>query len=118
MKPNPRRSVLPLLGVIAFGLVFHLPVAAESPEPGHDALPHSHVAVFLGAGFEQPDSGENENAAAFGVEYEYQFQEHWGIGLDVERLFAGQTERSWVSVAPVSFHATESWRLFAGPGFE
>jgi hypothetical protein len=88
-----------------------------SQESGHHQFPHHHVAVFAGAGLER-DGDHEENGSALGLEYEVQWNEHWGVGVDAEKLFGDDQHRSWVAVIPVSFHATENWRLFAGPGLE
>jgi hypothetical protein len=91
--------------------------AFASEESGHHQFPHHHVAIFAGAGLER-DGDHEENGSALGLEYEVQWNEHWGVGVDAEKLFGDDQHRSWVAVIPVSFHATENWRLFAGPGFE
>ncbi len=91
--------------------------AFASEDSGHQEYPHHHVAIFAGAGLER-DGNHEENGAALGLEYEVQWNEHWGIGVDAEQLFGDGQHRSWVAVIPVSFHASERWRLFAGPGFE
>jgi hypothetical protein len=91
--------------------------AFASEESGHHQFPHHHVAIFAGAGFER-DGDHEEDGSALGLEYEAKLSEHWGIGVDVERLFGSGQHRSMVVAIPVSFHATENWRFFAGPGFE
>jgi hypothetical protein len=91
--------------------------AFASEESGHHQFPHHHVAIFAGAGLER-DGDHEENGSALGLEYEVQWNEHWGIGVDAERLFGDGQKRSWVAVIPVSFHVSESWRFFSGPGFE
>lgn len=107
-----------LICVVLVALSLFRSVADASEENGHHEYPHHHVALFAGAGFERDDHGHEEDGAALGLEYEIQWNEKWGIGTDVERLFGDGQNRSWVVVIPISFHATESWRLFAGPGFE
>jgi hypothetical protein len=91
--------------------------ALASEESGHHQFPHHHVAVFAGAGLER-DGNHEENGLALGLEYEVQWNERWGVGVDVEKLFGDGQHRSSVVAIPVSFHATENWRLFAGPGLE
>ncbi len=91
--------------------------AFASEETGHHQFPHHHVAIFAGAGLERHGDHE-EDGAALGLEYEVKWSEHWGIGVDAEQLFGSGQNRSWVAVIPVSFHASESWRFFSGPGFE
>lgn len=91
--------------------------AAFAEEAGHHALPHHHLAGFVGYGIERDSHNHGENGGALGLEYEVQFSESWGLGLDVEKLF-GDTHRSWVAVIPLSFHANERWRFFGGPGWE
>lgn len=118
MQPRSINLVLFAVVVIAIVAALDAQPAAANEESGHHEYPHSHFALFVGAGFEQAKNGHKEEGTALGLEYEYQFEEKWGVGVDVERLFGSGTHRSSVAVVPVSFHATENWRLFAGPGFE
>jgi len=104
--------------VIATILAFDAQPAGADEESGSHGYPHSHLALFAGAGFEQAKNGHKEDGVALGLEYEYRFEERWGFGADVEHLSGSGTHRSWVAALPVSFHANDSWRLFAGPGFE
>jgi hypothetical protein len=92
-------------------------VAWSAEDTGHGGLPHHHLAVFAGGGLET-ESGESSRAGfALGLIYEYRFHEKWGIGAAVDAL--GQnTMRETAVAVPVSFHPTERWRLFAGPGVE
>lgn len=112
-----KKVVLHGLTVVTIALAFTSSVAFANEEAGHHEYPHHHVAIFAGGGFER-DGNHEENGAALGLEYEVQWSDKWGVGVDVERLFGDGQHRSWVTVIPVSFHATENWRLFAGPGFE
>lgn len=91
---------------------------SHSQESGDHEYPHSHLALFVGAGVEKHENQHKEDGSALGIEYELQFNAKWGVGLDVERLVGGDTERSWVVAMPVSYHPSEHWRLFAGPGLE
>lgn len=118
MQPRSRNLVLFAMVLIVIGAALDAQPASANEESVHREYPHSHGALFVGAGLEQAKNGHQEEAAALGLEYEYQFEEKWGVGVDVERLFGSGTHRSSVAVVPVSFHPTESWRLFAGPGFE
>lgn len=106
------------VGIVLIVLAFLSSVSDASEEDGHHEYPHQHIALFVGAGLERDDHGHEEDGAALGLEYELQWNDKWGLGADVERLFGDGKHRSWVAVFPLSFHATESWRLFAGPGFE
>lgn len=92
--------------------------ANADAKSGHHELPHHHVALFAGAGLERDDHGHEEDGTALGIKYDIQFHEKWSIGVAIERLYGSGQHRSWVAVVPVSFHATEAWRIFAGPGFE
>jgi len=92
--------------------------AYASDEEQHHEFPHHHLALFAGFGFEQDGSGHEENGSALGLEYELQFHEKWGIGVDVEHLSGSGTHRSSVIVIPLNFHPNEKWRFFAGPGIE
>jgi hypothetical protein len=92
-------------------------VVWSSEDTGHGRLPHHHLALFAGGGIET-ESGESDRAGfALALVYEYRFHEKWGIGAAVDAL--GQnTMRDTAIAFSVSFHPTERWRLFAGPGVE
>jgi len=96
--------------------IFLLSGVANADQSEHH--PRHHLAIFVGGGFEREDNGHEENGAALGLKYEIKINEKWGVGAAVERLYGSGQHRSWAAVIPVSFYATESWRLFAGPGFE
>ena len=100
-----------LLGSVSSG-------AFARTETGHDEFPHHHLALFAGGGSEHDKNGHKENGSALGIKYEVQFQGKWGMGAGVERLSGSGTHRSWVVAVPLIFYPNESWRLFAGPGFE
>ena len=92
-------------------------VVWSAEETGHGKLPHHHLALFAGGGVET-ESGHSSHAGfALALTYEYRFHENWGIGATVDALGQNTSRNSAVAV-PVSFHATEHWRLFAGPGIE
>ena len=92
-------------------------VAWSTEDADHGGLPHHHLALFVGGGLET-EHGESSRAGfALGLVYEYRFHEKWGIGAAVDALGQNTTRETAVAV-PVSFHPTERWRLFAGPGVE
>lgn len=93
-------------------------MADANDEVEHHKDPHHHLALFAGGGFERDKMGHAENGSALGLEYEIQFAEKWGVGLDLEYLSGSGTNRSWVAVIPLSYHPSEKWRVFAGPGTE
>ena len=83
---------------------------------GHTEIPHSILAVSVGYALERKRD-KDEEAGAIGLEYEYRFAEHWGVGGVIEGL--GDDVIRDVSVAAlISFHPSGRWRLFAGPGYE
>jgi opacity protein-like surface antigen len=89
----------------------------SADEEGHGGLPHHHVAVIAGGGVETESGHPDRAGFALGISYEFRFHEKWGIGASVDAL--GQNTRRDSAVAvPVSYHLTERWRLFAGPGVE
>ena len=100
-----------VIGVLSPSVVW------SAEEAGDGKLPDHHLALFAGGGVEA-ESGESSRAGfAFAFIYEYRFHEHWGIGAVADAL--GQnTIRDSAVVVPVSYHLTEQWRLFAGPGVE
>ena len=92
--------------------------AHADEEVADQELPRHHAALFVGAGFERDEKDHEENVSAFGLEYEIQFSDKWGVGFDFEKVSTGEANRSWVAVVPISYHLSEKWRLFAGPGME
>jgi hypothetical protein len=104
--------------VLTIMLCFISPWAVAEEGTGHHLNSHRHVAVFAGGGFERDSQGHEENGYALGVVYELQFREKWGIGAAVEYLFGDGSHRSWAAAIPLSYHPTEKWRFFAGPGLE
>ena len=92
-------------------------VAWSAEETGHGRLPRHHLALFGGGGVETESGHSSRAGFAFGLAYEYRFHENWGIGAAVDALGQNTMRDSAVAV-PVSFHPTEQWRLFAGPGVE
>ena len=94
-------------------------MAADSSEDdgrGHADIPHSVIAVSLGYALERKRN-KDEEAGAIGLEYEYRFSDHWGVGGVIEGL--GKDVIRDVSVAGlVSYHPAGGWRLFGGPGYE
>ena len=87
-------------GVALIALGFPCSVAIASEESGHHDLPHHHLALFAGGGFERDDHGHEEDGAALGIKYDIQFHDRWSIGAAVERLYGSGQHRSWVAVIP------------------
>ena len=81
-------------------------------------LPHHHLAGFLGGGAETTRGGrEREIGIAAGIQYEYRFHQQWGVGGLFE-LLGQDTLRNAIVAVPVSWHPSNNWRLFVGPGYE
>jgi hypothetical protein len=112
---SARRFVFGTVAVL-LGLAASNSLADE--ESGHHELPHNHIALFAGIGFENDGNDHEESGTVLGLEYELQYHEKWGIGFDIEKLYGDDTKRSWVAVFPFSYHPNEQWRFFAGPGIE
>lgn len=83
----------------------------------HQRIPHHHIALVGGGGLERDEGHSDRAGFAFGLAYEYRFHERWGIGFSAEGM-GSHTSRDEAYALPVSYHLTERWRLFAGPGFE
>lgn len=81
-----------------------------------DAIPHHHLALFLGGGNEEKKD-KDEKTWAVGLEYEYRFSERFGIGVAYEEL-GEDAVRNQAIVVPLSIHVGGHWRLFTGPGYE
>jgi hypothetical protein len=104
--------------VSTFMLGFAFTNASSNEEVAHHQFPHHHVALFAGGGFERDKNDHEENGTSVGLVYEIQFSDKWGVGLAVESLSGSGTHRGTSVAVPVSYHANEKWRLFAGPGIE
>jgi len=103
-------------GLLLIGsTIFLLSGVANADQSEHH--PRHHLAVFVGGGVEK-GHGHSESGYALGLEYELRFHLKWGIGVDLEKLFGDDTNRSKVIALPLSFHPSEKWRLFTGPGME
>ena len=91
--------------------------AQEEKEESGETIPHHDLIIFVGWVSEsRPDIPDNSGFAV-GLEWEYRFSEKWGIGAGVE-VIEEDLVRDTIIVAPVSFHPTPGWRLFAAPGVE
>jgi len=95
--------------------IFLLSGVANADQSEHH--PRHHLAVFVGGGVENAH-GHSESGYALGLKYELRFHLKWGIGVDLEKLFGDDTNRSEVIALPLSYHPSEKWRLFTGPGME
>lgn len=80
-------------------------------------LPGHQLAIFAGGGVEK-HNGHSESGTALGVKYELHFHEKWSAGVDLEKLYGSETDRSYVVGLTIGFHPTHNWRLFFGPGYE
>lgn len=110
-------NLLRIFYMVAVACVLCPSAVWSAEDTGHGRLPHHHVALFGGGGVETESGHSSRAGFAFGLAYEYRFRENWGVGAAVDAL--GQNTSRDASVAvPVSFHPTEHWRLFAGPGVE
>jgi len=103
------------LAIFSVFVLIGADVQANEESSGH-AKRH-HLAVFAGAGFEQED-GHSENGSALGIKYEFLFSESWNVGVDLEKLYGSETDRSIIVAIPISFHINENWSIFMGPGYE
>ncbi len=103
--------------MVAAACVLCPSVVWSAEDTDHGKLPHHHLALFAGGGVEIEGGHSDRAGFAFGLAYEYRFHENWGIGAAVDALGQNTTRNSAVAI-PVSFHPTEHWRLFAGPGVE
>lgn len=90
-------------------------VKANENQTSH--LPGHQLAVFVGGGVEK-HHGHSESGTALGLKYELRFHETWSGGIDVEKLYGNETDRSEVVAITLGFHPTENWRIFFGPGYE
>lgn len=89
-----------------------------APDAEH-AIPHHHVALFVGAAsrYEVAEEEERETGLALGIEYEYRMAEHWGAGLLAEAVTTTHA-RDGILVVPLNWHPWEWLKLSAAPGVE
>ena len=100
-----KKSAL-VLSVIAVSVML-APQGVFAAE-GH-AEPHNHhLALFAGWGTESKTGHEDENGFAIGLEYEFRWNRHWGVGAVVEGL-GKETVRNVLLVVPISFHPGGGW---------
>lgn len=98
-------------------IIFVISGIAKAQDHDSEHTSKHHLALFVGGGTEK-EHHHSEAGSALGLKYEFHFHQRWSIGGDLEKLFGSETDRSYVVVLPVSFHLNESWRIFAGPGYE
>ena len=108
----------PIIALLAVALTTAGPDIFAS-EDGDHHLPHNHLALVVGAAFEEQDDGHRERGNILGLEYVRQVTEHWGWGASFEMEALGdEHHRLGILVVPVSYFPNERWRLLAGPGVE
>lgn len=73
------------------------------------------IALFLGGGVEQLPDEPEESGYAVALEFARRLRGPWALSLTFEHL-AGDVDRENLVVVPVSYFATEHWRILAGPG--
>ncbi len=93
-------------------------IGVSATEPAHSSHGDGHAKKhFIGVFFGAYDGEETD--AAWGVEYEYKFNSHWGIGAlyeDVKDAHHGDGISS--TIGTLYFHPKGAWRLGMGFGRE
>jgi hypothetical protein len=100
---------------VAASTILLISSVANADQTEH--FPRHHLAFFVCGGIEK-EHGHSESGYALGLEYEFRFNAKWGLGIDLEKLFGNETDRSGIVALPLSFHPSENWRFFLGPGYE
>lgn len=102
------------------------PCFAEDPEHGHEHggaqhhhsshgfHPH-HLALFVGV-TEAEHHHETEREATFGIDYEYRFNEHFGLGGLVD--YAGGDIDATVVAVALFIHPFAQAKILIAPGLE
>jgi len=65
-------------------------------------LPGHQLAIFAGGGIEK-DHNHSETGTALGLKCEIRFHEAWSTGVDLEKLYGSETDRSTVVAITVEF---------------
>ncbi len=92
--------------------------ALHDEESDHgDHFHPNHVSVFAGLATESKEGHSDEEGFAFGGEYEFRLNQHWGVGVFAEFLGL-DTVRDLIVGVPVSLHLGGNWRVFFGPALE
>jgi hypothetical protein len=101
--------------------VLSIPAGASAEEEAHDGAAHGathayHEHIFgLFVGGAEEDSGRRENGFVLGLEYEYRFNQSFGIGAVVEHTY-GDLD-IWVYAVPFAYH-NGPWKMYVAPGVE
>lgn len=91
---------------------------AEEHNDAHGGHRH-HAALFGGVGVERGRNDHTHTGTALGLEYHYRLTPRWSIGFDAERIFGSDSSnRDWAFAVPLTYHLSEHWKVFAGPGLE
>lgn len=77
----------------------------------HHAYHRHSGGVFIGMAKE----GHRDEGLALGIEYEYRFNQRFGLGALAEHTFGDFN--SWVFAFPAAVHLKQ-WKFYAGPGIE
>jgi len=87
------------------------PVALAEEVEAEQAYADHAVGGFIGV----TGSGRRDNGLTLALSYEHRFNQSFGLGGEVERVF-GDLD-FWLATLLTAYHVGE-WKLFAGPGFE
>ncbi len=98
-------------------VIFLATSQTQANEVEHKQSHHHQLAIFAGGGIEK-NHKHSESGTALGLKYEIRFHQAWSTGVNLEKLYGSETDRSTVIAITVGFHPTENWRLFFGPGYE
>lgn len=75
---------------------------------------HHFPGIFIGY-----TDAKNETEFTYGLEYEYRFDTHWGVGAVYERIDdAHHGDGVTVTLASLYYHPTQDFRLGLGAGRE
>ena len=90
------------------------PLESHADSSGEDH--RHHVGLFIG-GTTRFEHAHEEHGAAVGLEYEYRFAHHFGIG-GLWEYSVIEGGRDTVLAVPLSWHPWRELKLAAGPGIE
>lgn len=75
---------------------------------------HHYPGIFIGV-----TDSDNETEFTFGLEYEYRFDKHWGVGATYEEINeAHHGDGVTVKLASLFYHPDNHWRFGLGRGKE
>ena len=97
---------------IIYLVVLIILVMGFSSSVSGDEFHRHHLVVSVG----NTQEGFSEHGFSIGADYEYRFNQLFGLGGMVE--YAGGDFEHWLGFVTMFFHPTERWEIILAPGTE